>query len=129
MKADTHLKAFEERKETILKWAVEVRGIQQSQRIIGDNASKAIVELLSTYLHKHKIVEEGFQLNHTWFKSDKVSIRLHDFPSKQEIVKKMIELEKACENLSYGTEKPLEKIKQTLNLFKELEAKLQEMLK
>lgn len=128
MKVETHLKAFEERKETILQWAVKVRGAQQSQRIIGDNASKAIVELLSAYLHKHKIVEDGFQLNHAWFKSEKVATRLPEFPSKQEVVTKMIALEKACENLSYGTEKSPEKIEQALALFKELEAKLQEML-
>ena len=44
MKPEIHLQAFEERKETIFKWAVEVRGLSQSQRIIGDQASKAINE-------------------------------------------------------------------------------------
>lgn len=128
MDVETHIKAFEERKETILQWAMKVRGIQQSQRIIGDNASRAIVELLSAYLHKRKIVEDGFQLNHAWFKSDKVAARLPDFSAKQEIIVKMIALEKACENLSYGTEKPLEKIEETVTLFKELEERIQEML-
>ena len=60
MKYQTHLDAFEERKETIFKWAIEVRGIEKSQRSIGDNASKAIIELLSAYLHKNKKVEPFF---------------------------------------------------------------------
>ena len=43
MKPEYHLQAFEERKETIFRWAVEVRGIEHSQHIIGDNASRAII--------------------------------------------------------------------------------------
>ena len=45
MKAELHLEAFEDRKETIFKWGVEVRGLEKSQRIVGDNASRAITEL------------------------------------------------------------------------------------
>ena len=125
MRPETHLEAFEERKETIIKWAVEVRGIEHSQRIIGDNASRAIAELLSAFLHKNHKVEEGFQLNHAWFKSEKVFQRLPEFEKKMEIVPKMIALEKACEKLSYGSPKSVKDIGQALSLFKQLE----EMLK
>ena len=83
MRPEIHLEAFEERKETMLKWGIEIRGIENSQRIVGDNASKAITELLSAYLHKAKKVEEGFQVNHTWFKSDKVSERFPEFNNKE----------------------------------------------
>ena len=65
MRTEEHLKSFNERKETIFKWAIELRGLENSQRIIGDNASKAAVELLSAYLHKNKLVKEGFQKNHS----------------------------------------------------------------
>ncbi|MEK6893170.1 MAG: hypothetical protein AABX07_03110 [Nanoarchaeota archaeon] len=129
MKYDAHIQAFNERRETIIKWAIDIRGIESSQRIIGDNASKAICELLSAYLHKKRAVEEGFQLNHSWFKSEGIYERLPEFENKSKLIEKMIELEKLCENLSYGSPKPVEKIKLTLELFKYLESILQEMLK
>lgn len=128
MRPESHLEAFEERKETILKWAVEVRGLEKSQRIIGDNASKAITELLSAYLHKKQKIDEGFQVNHTWFKSERVSERLPDFEKKVKIVNKMIQLEKLCEYLSYGAPKPIERVKEALKLFVELEKTIKEML-
>ncbi|MBI2151355.1 hypothetical protein HYU21_01360 [Candidatus Woesearchaeota archaeon] len=59
MELETHQRAFEERKETIFKWAIEVRGLENSQHIVGDNASSAITELLSAYLHQQKKVEVG----------------------------------------------------------------------
>jgi len=126
MKENEHIKAFEERKETIKKWAVELKGIENSQRIIGDNASKAAVELLSAYLHKHKIINEGFQLNHSWFKSEKVSNKIPNFNKKTEILSKMIELEKLCERLSYGTQKPIEETKKALGIFEEIEKTITE---
>lgn len=129
MKYEHHIQAFNERKETIKKWGIDIRGIENSQRIIGDNASKGIVELLSAYLHKKELVEEGFQLNHSWFKSDKVLKRLPEFNDKRFVIGKMIELEKLCEKLSYGNPKKIEKIKETLLLFDELEKKLLEMIK
>lgn len=128
MKHESHLKAFEERKETILKWALEVKGIDKAQRSIGDNASKAIVELLSAYLHKNKKVEDGFQLNHAWFKSRKVHERLPDFPNKMTIVDRMIKLELLCEKLSYGAQKPVEKSQEAINLFRDLEAEITKIL-
>ncbi len=54
MKIELHKQAYEERRETLLKWCVEVRGIEHSQRIIGDNASRALVELLSVFLLQEK---------------------------------------------------------------------------
>ncbi len=167
MKYENHVEAFNERKETIKKWGLDIRGIENSQRIIGDNASKAIVELLSAYLHKKRLVEEGFQLNHSWFKSERVNEKLPEFDTekidfaqtphfssreskinfrgaqelqtrsgiysgvldnKNKIVAKLIELEKLCENLSYGVPKEVEKIKKALNLFDEIEKMLWEMI-
>ncbi len=127
MKYETHLAAFNERKETIYKWAMEVRGIEKSQRIIGDNASKAIVELLSAYLHKNKKVEEGFQLNHAWFKSKKVYQRLPEFLDKEKIIDKMVALELLCEKLSYGGQKPEEKAQEAINLFEALEKEIKDL--
>lgn len=129
MKAEWHRQAFEERKETLFKWCVEVKGIENSQRIIGDNASRAIVELLSAYLHQENKVDKGFQLNHAWFKSEGVFSKLPEFPQKLVIVKEMIELEKLCEQLSYGAPKPVERLNEVFKLFSSLEEKLRQLLK
>lgn len=126
MKEEEHIKAFNERKETMKRWALELRGIENSQRIIGDNASKAVVELLSAYLHKHKSINEGFQLNHSWFKSESIFDKMPNFNKKIEIISKMIELEKLCERLSYGIQKPIEETKKALFLFEEIEKLIME---
>ncbi len=128
MRPETHLEAFNERKETIFKWGVEVRGIEKSQRIIGDNASRGVCELLSLYLHKNRLVEEGFQINHTWFKSEKVSRRFPEFENKRTIISKMAQLEKLCENLSYGSPKPIEEAKKAVDMFQDIERIIMGML-
>lgn len=128
MKPEFHLEAFEERKETMIRWGVGVRGIENSQRVIGDNASKAITELLSAYLHKKHKIDEGTQLNHTWFKSEKVSEKLPEFENKENIVGKMIKLERLCERLSYGVPKPVENAKEALRLFEAIENKVKAMM-
>jgi len=78
MKEEEHLKAYQEYKDNIFSWALEIRGIEKSQRTIALNASRAMVELLSAYLHRRKLVDEGFQLNHRWFKSEKIYDKLPD---------------------------------------------------
>jgi len=40
----------------------------------------------------------------------------------------MIELEKLCEKLSYGVPKPIERVREAVELFKKLEAALKGML-
>ncbi len=78
MKEEDHLKAFQEYKDNIFSWALEICGLEKSQRTVALNASRAMVELLCAYLHRKKLVDEGFQLNHRWFKSEKVSEKLPD---------------------------------------------------
>jgi hypothetical protein len=128
MKPEYHLTSFEERKDTIFRWAIDVRGLENSQRIIGDNASRAVCDLLSAYLHKTKKVEDGFQLNHAWFKSPNVAARLPEFNKKETLVQQMIELEQLCEKLSYGAPKPIEKAQRAIDIFNKLEKELKEML-
>ncbi len=82
---------------------------------------RGIVELLSYFLHEKKLVDEGFQLNHRWFKSGRVGERLPDFENKGAVVEKMVELENLSEKLIYGAPKTLEKIKRTFELYRDLE--------
>lgn len=128
MRIESHQEAFEVHKKALFKWALEVEGLERSQRIVGLHAPRGIVELLSVVLHRKNLVDEGFQINHRWFKSEKVSDRLPDFSGKKEIIRKMVELENLCENLAYGTQKPVSSSEQALRLFSELEEAIGRLL-
>ena len=117
MRIETHLQAFESHKRTILTWGLEIEGLEKSQRIVGLHASRAILELLAAFLHKKKLVDEGFQLNHRWFKSESVSEKLPQFEHKSEILRKLVLLENLCENLAYGSEKPVQKTEEAIILY------------
>lgn len=121
MKEEDHRKAYQEYRDNIFSWALEIRGLEKSQRTVGLNASRALVELLSAYLHRKKLVDEGFQLNHRWFKSINVSQKLPDFKNKGSIIQKMVSLENASEVLAYGAPKPYERIKEIIALFNDTE--------
>lgn len=128
MKEEDHWKAYQEYKDNIFSWALEIRGLEKSQRTIALNASRAIIELLSVYLHREKLVDEGFQLNHRWFKSEKVSGKLPDFENKDIILQKMVSLENSSETLAYGSPKSKERIKEIIELFNEVEEMILVML-
>lgn len=129
MKTEDHLEAFKEHKETIFDWALRVKGLKNSQRVIGLHASRGIVDLLSVYLHEKEKISIGTQINHRWFKSKKVKNKLPDFEEKDKITDKLVELELLCEDLSYGAPKPIEEMEKTLKLFKELEGKIENLRK
>lgn len=123
------MEAFEEHRSTIFKWGLNTYGLSKSQRIVGLHASRGIVELLSAYLHKEKLIDEGFQINHRWFKSEKISEKLPDFKNKGKIIKKMVELELLSEQLSYGSPKPTKTIEKALILFKDIENEISRSMK
>ncbi|MDP3027115.1 MAG: hypothetical protein Q8N63_05375 [Nanoarchaeota archaeon] len=126
MKLENHLESYKEHKETIFDWALKVKGIENSQRVIGLHASRAIIDLLSAYLLKRNLIDPGVQINHRWFKSKKVMEHLPDFPNKEKIISLMIELELVCEDLTYGSPKSEEKIKEAIFLFNKLEGELKD---
>lgn len=128
MKIETHEKSLEEHKRIIFKWALEVEGLEKSQRTIGLHASRAALDLLSILLHKKKLVDEGYQLNHRWFKSNKVFSKLPNFDNKIQIVSKIVELENLCEKLSYGAEKPVTNTEKAIELLKEIEEMLRKLI-
>ncbi len=108
MRIETHQEAFDVHKKAIFTWALEIEGIERAQRIVGLHASRGIIKLLGILLHKKQLIDEGFQVNHRWFKSPKVLQKFPAFPDKETILTKLMALELLCENLSYGTAKPVE---------------------
>ena len=121
MKIETHEEALEEHKKVLFTWALEVQGLEKAQRIVGLHASRGVVEMLFIFLHKNKLIDKGFQLNHRWFKSEMVATRLPEFYNKNTIISKIVKLEILCETLAYGTQKPIVKTEEALKLFREIE--------
>lgn len=124
MKIENHLESYKEHKETIFDWALKIKGLKNSQRVIGTHASRAMVDLLSAYLLKKGLIDAGLQINHRWFKSKKIKEKLPEFENKEEICEDMIKLELLCEDLTYGSPKPEEKIKEAILMFNKIESKL-----
>lgn len=127
MKVEYHIEAYREHKETIFDWAINVKGIKNSQRTIGLHISRAIIELLSAYLHETNKVDLGFQINHRWFKSEKAKEKLPEFKNKSSIIKDLVKLELISEDLAYGSPKPLERIEDAITLFKKLEEEINKL--
>lgn len=124
MKIQDHLESFNEHKDTIFVWGIETKGLEKSQRIIGLHASRAILDLLSIKLQKEHKITSGKQLNHRWFKSISVKEKLPEFENNDKIIPRIIQLELLCENLSYGSKKPVTEIQKAVELFNELENEL-----
>ena len=129
MRVEEHKESLKQHKEAISEWALEVKGIENSQRIIGLHASRAAIDLLAIYLQKTKKIGPGTQLNHRWFKSDKVNERIPSFPNKKSVLKRMVELEKLCENLSYGSRKGKAEILKAVKLLQEIEGMINKLMK
>ena len=122
MKIENHLDSFKEHKETIFDWAIKIKGLKALHRIIGTHASRAIIDLLAAYLLKRNLIDASIQINHRWFKSKKIMEKLPEFDNKKQILSQIIELELICEDLTYGSPKPEEKIKEAITLFNKIES-------
>lgn len=127
MRVEEHIRAFQEHRDAI-DWAIN-RGIGKSQRIIGTHAARGATELLSAYMHAINKVDAGFQINHRWFKSEKAGDKFPDFPKKNHIISMMIKLENMSEQLTYGSQKTEQKIKEVIELLNALENILKELMK
>ncbi len=126
MRIESHLESYKEHKETIFDWALKIKGVKNSQRVIGTHASRAMIDLLAAYLLKRGLIDSGMQLNHRWFKSKKVMNKLPEFENKKNICEDMIRLELLCEDLTYGSPKSEEKIKEAILLFNKIESNLKD---
>jgi len=124
MKPEHHIEAYHEHRDAVFRWALEVRGLDKSQRIVGLHASRGVIELLSAFLHERGVFPVGSQLNHRWFKSARVAERLPDFELKDILVTKIVQLENLSEDLAYGAPKPIDEIRKCLDLFRDIESLL-----
>ena len=94
--------------------------LAERQKIIGFAASEASVNLLAILLHKKKLIEPSFNINHRYFASLKIAENIFDFdiPKKQKILNLLINQESYRNKLCYGKEKNAEIINSAIkNLF------------
>ncbi len=89
----------------------------ERQKIIGSSASEASTNLIEYFFHKKNLVQDGFQLNHNYFASEKRAKRYLDFEfiNKKELIELMVNQEEFRNILCYGKEKNIEKIKEVIN--------------
>ena len=130
MKIEEHQKAYREHLEHVKKTVEE--GLEENQRNIGFNVSQGATELFSIYLHSLKIIQgSGDQFGHRMFKSKNLlKKRLpQQFPSKEEILKIMEEIEQERNVLCYGARKPSERIEKIIRSFYKLREVINRRLK
>lgn len=129
MKKEEHQKALEEHRRNLDKAIDE--GVEENQRNIGYNVSRASVELFAVYLHALHLVEgSGDQWDHRTFKSKKLIEKKvpPEFPEREKILKLMGFIEQNRSVLCYGKRKSREIIENMVRTFRELEKTIQQLM-
>jgi len=92
----------------------------ERQKIIGFTASEAVVNLFAILLHKKRLIEPSFSVNHRYFSSQRIAENRFnfDFPNKNKILNLLINQESYRNKLCYGKEKKVEIVNSAIkNLF------------
>lgn len=90
------------------------------QKIVGFVASEAAVNLFALLLHQKNIVEQGFNVNHRYFASERIAEKRFDFdiPKKDKLLKLLVDQEDYRNKLCYGGDKKAETVNSAVkNLF------------
>jgi|SRR3989338_5552607 len=91
------------------------------QKIIGFAASEAATNLFSIFLHKNNLISPGFNVNHSFFVSERRAQEAFtsDFRNKQEILDYLVRIEELRNRLCYGREKEAGEVNEAIEkLFK-----------
>ena len=94
--------------------------LTERQKIIGFSASEAAVNLFAILLHKKKLIEPSFSVNHRYFASQRIAENRFnfDFPDKNKILNLLINQEGYRNKLCYWKEKKAEIVNSAIkNLF------------
>ena len=92
----------------------------ERQKIIGFTASETAVNLFAILLHKKKLIEPSFSVNHRYFASQRIAENRFnfDFPDKNKILNLLINQEGYRNKLCYWKEKKAEIVNSAIkNLF------------
>ena len=94
--------------------------VGKRQKIIGFSVSEASANLFAIFLHKKNLIEPGFNINHSFFASQKRAENTfpHDFKNKKEIILDLVRIEELRNRLCYGREKEMNIVNSAIeNLF------------
>ena len=92
----------------------------ERQKIIGFTASEAAANLFAILLHKKKLIEPSFSVNHRYFAPQRIAENKFnsDFPDKNKILNLLINQEGYRNKLCYWKEKKAEIVNSAIkNLF------------
>ena len=101
---------------------IRAKNLFERQKVVGFDVSEASTNLFELYLHKKNLITEGFNVNHRFFNSQKKAEERfpYDFPEKQKILSRMVEIEELTTKLCYGKSKKIEEVERAVKLFSEL---------
>ena len=102
--------------------------IAKRQKIIGFAVSEASTNLFAIFLHKKKLIEPGFNVNHLFFASQKraENIFTQDFQKKKEILDFLVRIERLRNRLCYGREKEAKEANESVTLLFKLKSILED---
>ena len=115
---EEHKKIIKELEEDI-KEKIRRGIIAQRQKIIGFATSEGSVNCFALFLHRQKLISEGFNVNHRWFSSVRKFEEKFpfDFPYKQQLLNKLIREEQLRDRLCYGKSKTTEDVEEAIRIF------------
>jgi len=116
---EEHKKIVEEFLDDINE-KIKANLLVERQKIVGFAASEASVNLFTLFLHKKKLIEPSFNVNHRYFASLRIAENKFnfDFPGKSKIISLLISQENYRNKLCYGKEKSAEIVNSAVkNLF------------
>ncbi len=98
---------------------IRAKNIFERQKIIGFDVSEASTNMFELYLHRKKLITEGFSVNHRFFSSERMAEeKFHfSFPKKKQVIGFLVEIENLTTKLCYGKSKKLEDVEKVIKLF------------
>jgi len=102
--------------------------IVKRQKIIGFAVSEASTNLFAIFLHKHNLITHGFNLNHSFFASQKRAENTFnsDFNNKKKVIEILVRIEELRNRLCYGRDKEAKEANEAIKLLFELKKMLEE---
>ncbi len=102
--------------------------VAKRQKIIGFAVSEASTNLFAIFLHRKKLIEPGFNINHSFFISQKRAENTfpYEFTNKKEILNLLVKIEELRNRLCYGREKDAKEAKEAIDLIFKLKSLLEE---
>jgi hypothetical protein len=124
---EEHEKTVKELLEDIEE-KIRLNLVAKRQKIIGFAVSEAATNLFAIYLHKNNLIEPGFNINHSFFASEKKAENIfsYSFQNKSETISYLVKIEQLRNRLCYGREKSAKEANEAISFLYKLKSTLEE---